>query len=611
MNLKYSVLVIILLNIVFSTVVCSQNDESVVAQIGIDKITARDFKIRFELSPYIPENKDIETDSVKYDFLYSLIAEKLWAMDAEKMGIVKTKQFDFYFKPIEDLFVRDALFKQEVENKVTISKPEIEKGINKSQFTQVVRFISSQDSISIFEFHKQLHSFTNIDSLIPFFNSIDDTTIEVKFGDLDSESIEDTIYSLKKGSFSNPLQVDNGWVIFYCIENIFTPVNLVEEQAVENIRKPIKRRKLEILYNEYRNNLLKGTNVKINPNTLVILSDVFWQRLKDKTLVVREEKKYFELNENDFKEIQTSLTEAELKSPLFNIKEKQIFLYDLLSKVAYTGFSISQLDSTLVLSKLAYISKRFVEEQILTEEGYKKGYHLLPQVKSDLNLWRQKYLAQMYLVKTLDSVEVNEEMLLNFYNNEFTKSLSSSLVKLQMITLNDLDEIGFVLDKMNAGVNFSEIAKYYGKTDSLVNQNGETDLIPVSLLGDLSNTVSGMSINEIFGPIKRSNGYTILMLIEKTETTDSMAFAYNEVKDQLRSTLRLKILTDKLNKKTADLSLEKNVKIYNNVLDKITSTNIQMFVHRFMGFGGRMAGIPLLTPFSGWINEEVKQKLLP
>lgn len=130
--------------------------------------------------------------------------------------------------------------------------------------------------------------------------------------------------------------------------------------------------------------------------------------------MVREENNYFELNENDFQEIKTSLSEADLKSLLFNIKEKQILLYDLLSKVAYTGFSITQLDSNAVLSKLAYISKRFVEEQILTEEGYKKGYHLLPQVKSDLNLWRQKYLAQMYLVNTLDSIEVDEEMLINF-----------------------------------------------------------------------------------------------------------------------------------------------------------------------------------------------------
>ena len=282
-----SYLIIIAL-VFFAYNLFAQNDESIVAHVGNVKITAKEFKVRFELSPYIPVNKEIDTDSIKYDFLYSLIAEKRWAMDAEKMGIVKTKQFDFYFKPIEDLFVRDALFKQEVENKVTVSKSDLEKGIGKSQFTQVVRFISSQDSVSIFEFHKQLKSITNIDSLIPLFNSIDDTIIDVKFGDLDNETIEDTIYSLKKGSFSNPFQVDNGWIIFYCRDNVFTPLNLGDQQAIENIRKPIKRRKLEILFNEYRNNLLKGTNVKINPNTLFLLSNIFWHRLKDKPPVVRE-----------------------------------------------------------------------------------------------------------------------------------------------------------------------------------------------------------------------------------------------------------------------------------------------------------------------------------
>jgi len=589
----------------------AQNNESAVAQIGNEIITAKEFKLRYELSPYIPSDKNIDPDSIKYDFLYSLIAEKLWAKDSEKIGIVNTKEFNFYFKPIEDLFVRDALFKQEVENKVTVSQSDLEKGINKSQFTQVVRFISSQDSASIFEFHKKLYSASIIDSLVTLFNSLDDTTIEVKFGDLDSESIEDTIYSLKKGNFSTTLKVDNGWIIFYCIENIFTPVNLGDKQMIENIRKPIKRRKLEIRYNEYRNNLLKGTNVKINQNSLGLLSNVFWQRLKDKTPVIKEENNYFELNENDFKEILTSYNEAELKSPLFNIKEKQISLYDLLSKVAFTGFSITQLDSNLVGSKLAYISKRFVEEQILTDEGYKKGYNLLPQVKSDLNLWRQKYLAQMYLVSTLDSITLDEDKLYGFYNEEFLKASGVSLVRLQMVTLNDLDEISLVLDKMNTGIDFADIVKFYGKTDSLLNLNGETDLLPVSLLGDLTNIVSGLNLNEIFGPIKRSNGYSIVKLIDKKEITDSLSFTYDEVKDQLRSALRFQTLNEKLKEKTIKLSMQQNVKIYSDVLDKITSTNIQMFVHRFMGFGGRMAGVPILTPFSGWMNNEVKQKLLP
>jgi CO/xanthine dehydrogenase Mo-binding subunit len=73
----------------------------------------------------------------------------------------------------------------------------------------------------------------------------------------------------------------------------------------------------------------------------------------------------------------------------------------------------------------------------------------------------------------------------------------------------------------------------------------------------------------------------------------------------------IKILNEKLNEMTSKSSLQQNVKIYNDVVDKISTPKVSMFVHRFMGFGGRMAGIPLTTPFSGWINNEIKQKLLP
>jgi hypothetical protein len=63
-----------------------QQIENTVAQIGSEKISSQEFKLRFELSPYIPSNKHIDPDSIKYDFLYSLIAEKLWAKEAEDLG---------------------------------------------------------------------------------------------------------------------------------------------------------------------------------------------------------------------------------------------------------------------------------------------------------------------------------------------------------------------------------------------------------------------------------------------------------------------------------------------------------------------------------------------
>ena len=43
-----------------------------------------------------------------------------------------------FFKPIEDLFVRDALFKREIKDKVKLSAEDVNAAINKSQFKVVL-----------------------------------------------------------------------------------------------------------------------------------------------------------------------------------------------------------------------------------------------------------------------------------------------------------------------------------------------------------------------------------------------------------------------------------------------------------------------------------------
>ena len=609
MNLKY--LITIILFTIISQLIFPQDDKTVVARVGNDNITAREFKLRMELSPYIPKEKNMPKDSVKYDFLYSLIAEKLWALKAQENGLENSREFSFFFKPVEELYVRDALFKMEIESRVNISASEMEKGIYKSQFSQRIRFFSSIDSVSISRFCQQLSDSAKIDSFLALNNNIGVTLVTVKFGDLESESTEDTVYSLKKGSFSTPKKVPGGWILYYCTDNIFTPINIADQKTVDGIKEKIKNRKLEIQYNEYRDKLLSGTNIKLNSQAIINLSKQLWKILKFKKPIPESKTPMYQVEENDFKNVLASYPQDQLKTVVFNLKDKKIYLFDLLSKVAYNGFGIPALDSNLVLSRLVTIAKQFVEEQILTEEGYKKGYNLLPEVQSDLKVWKQKYLAQMYASASLDSIHLNDNQLKDYYNSIFQNSSNQQFVKLLIITLSDLDEMSKLLSRMNNGESFNELAMYYGKTDTLADKNGETGLVPVRMLHDLGNYVSGMHKGEIFGPVKRLNGYSIFQLIDTIEKPDSTIPAFETVKNQLRSNLRYKILTDKLNNITANSSVQNDVKIYKNVVDKIQTSQIPMIVHRYMGFGGTIIGVPLTTPFSGWINNEIKHKLLP
>jgi parvulin-like peptidyl-prolyl isomerase len=587
-----------------------QTDESVVAQMGNEKITAKELRLRFELSPYIPSDKNIAPDSIKYDFLYSLIAEKLWAKEAENLGVTNTDKFNFIFNPLEDLFVRDALFKIEVEDKVLLSSDDITNGIIKSQTKLNAQIITSKDSVIIFELYQVLNSNINIDSLISATKNITSNIFDVNLGSLKDEEIEDSLYSLPLNGFTSPIRSEVGWVIFIINNKIFTPIDLGNQQVIENMKKVIRNRRIEKRYNEYLNEILGGITINIDPESFSIINREVWNVIKNKS-APNDSANYFEILESDFSYIISSLGSDNLNRQLFLLSDKEVVIIDFLSSLAFNGFHVTQPDSELVLQKLNQKVKRFVEEQLITEEAYKRGLQLTPQVRNDLQIWKENYLAQLYFNNNLDSIKTSDNDVYNYYLDELVNSSNIRLLNIRLVSVNDLDEVSKIFDLLKQGKDFGDIVKSYSRTDSLVNENGETGLKPVLLLGYIGSIASDLNLNEIYGPIKRNNAYTILQVIEKQESSDTLKLSFDSIKDQLRNDLRFKKLNERLRKITSDLAQQNSVKIYNDVIDQIKTSQIPMFVHRLMGFGGRIAGVPITTPFSAWINEEVKRQLLP
>ena len=327
--------------------------------------------------------------------------------------------------------------------------------------------------------------------------------------------------------------------------------------------------------------------------------------------VIDDSSNYFELSEFDFNKIKSTLGIDKLNKQLFLISDKKVSVENFIGNLAFKGFHITQLDSIVALQKLNQSVKRFVEEQMITEEAYIRGLQLTPQVRQDLTLWKENYLAQLYFNTNLDSINISEKDVYNYYLDELVNTSNIRSINIRLVSIKDLEEVSNIFELLKQGTDFGDLVKSYGSTDSLVNNEGETGLKPILLLGYVGSVASDLELNEIYGPIKRNNAYTILQIIERQESNDSLKLSFASVKDQLRNDLRFKKLNERLTKITSNLAVQNNVKIYNDVVDKIQTSQIPMFVHRLMGFGGRIAGVPLTRPFSGWINEEVKQKLLP
>jgi hypothetical protein len=592
----------------------SQNEESIIAEIGNEEITEREFRLRYELSPFLSLQSSWNFDSLKYDFLYSLIAEKLWAAQAEELGLTDHPDFKFYFKPLEEIFVRDALFKDKIESRVILTNEDISNGILKSHTTLKVKIVSSIDSSLIKDFYNKLLVSKNIDSLLITYNYIKPKTqlMEVTLGELKDEEFENLLFDLEVSQFTMPVNSEIGWAIFYVYDKMQKIIDLNDEKIISDVKTKMRARRTMVIYEEYLKNLLSGITIIPNEDLFYSVSAEITKSLSSKRPQRTESGYFYLLDDNDFRVIQSNLSEIKLNETLFSVYDKNITALDFLAYLAFNDFGAEMIDSVFIVKKLDKTLKSFIEKQLLTYEGYRKGLEKTPEVKNDLSMWKKNYLAQLLKISFLDSVKTTDEEVYHYFVNEFVKDSNIVLLNLQIISLNNLDEIAFILEQLEQLKSFDNIVLDLGKTDPLTNDNGETGLQPFLALDDLGLIASTLKQDQIYGPIKRNNKFTLFRVKEKKQSEDILNYPFESMKGGLKNQLRTIRLNDIVNRKTLEYASNKNIKINNAVFKNITTSEIHMFTHRLMGFGGRIAAVPLTDNWTDWINlYEFKKLLLP
>jgi len=103
----------------------SEIKNDTIAKVGDKAITVRDFIERYELTVWRGKEKKTQVDKNKLEFLYSMIAEKLLAFKGLELGLDKDPEIQRAIQQTEKLLVLDALYKQEIKNKVSVSEREI------------------------------------------------------------------------------------------------------------------------------------------------------------------------------------------------------------------------------------------------------------------------------------------------------------------------------------------------------------------------------------------------------------------------------------------------------------------------------------------------------
>jgi len=586
-----------------------------VAKVGTISISDKEFLERYEMTPGVNRHRRTTKESQKIEFLFSLVAEKLWALEAADKKLDTTEVIKFTSANFEKMFVRDALFKKEIKDKIIITDRELLDGLKNSSAKLYVNYLVSLDVEEIVSLHKLLDEGIPFDSILAESPEKDEqiAPVEIVFGQMD-ESVEQVLFKLKIGEYTQPVLTPDGWYIFYLVnktEEVLPSVQ-AKEDALKNVQKTIEARRMIEKQKEFYAQFFKDKKVDVDP--------VLFEALASNIASLFEYKKInFKIKDSDLINLEPS--DVLKMEEVFGTQllSKSFILFDLqpvsfkeyLRLLVFDGYNSTEYKINFIRASLNDRIRRDIEKELLSREGYNRGYQNLTEVKSELDIWNQHYLFEILKSQFSDSVQVSDDEVYNFYLMRHQPESYPLLVNIVEILTDSLEIAQSVLEEINSGADIKLLSAKYNKRLWTKKSNGEYGLFPTTQHGEIGRIASTMNIGDIYGPLKVDEGFSIFKLIDRQEEKVIPPPPYEKFKEQYKQDLTYQRLYNKITDFTYKLALKYGVELNLDLLEQINVTSLPSFGIRYLGFGGKMTAVPLIAPNVDWAEQWIKHQQIP
>jgi len=606
------ILNVILTILLLTTSVFAQNEEDkIIAEVGPIKITVGEFKKRYEMVPHLGRHIKGREERLKIETLYSIIAEKLWALESENLGFDTTDIMKFSFQNVKDMNLRDALYRKEIMDKTIIPDESILEAKRRSLYYLNTKFIHSIDENEIHNLSNQIENGASFDSLLVIREEYalqKNNFYQVHFGQM-AEHAENILYNLKLYEVSKPVKSPEGFYLFklYSIENEIIENDKQVKNMEKNIKRVVEARADDNAYQKYYKSFFPGKKVETDGELFWSFSNKIISSLnKRRELDSIKVGEIVHLAPEDFIAIKNSFGTDSLAMPFVHLENSPVSLKQFLYGFAFQGFYSAFTNHDKIRAQLNSRVKHFIEQEFLAREAKRKGLQELPEVKEDIQMWKDNYLSTLYKKTLFDSSTVSDEDVKQYFINSKSELNSQTLVNIIEINSDNLEVMENIFKDLDSGLDFSQIVSKYGS------DNKQSGLVPFNSLGELGRVAKGLAVGEIFGPLETENGYSIFKLVDKQENVIELPKEFSEIKGQLKKELKGKKLSNKMIDNTVNLANKYGISVNEKVLFNTPVTNFNMMVYRYMGFGGRLLAVPLTPTFIEWVEKWQKsQKDLP
>jgi len=186
-------------------------------------------------------------------------------------------------------------------------------------------------------------------------------------------------------------------------------------------------------------------------------------------------------------------------------------------------------------NKAAYLDN-LIFESLLYKEGLRKG---LDKDREVLEIFEEAkkriVIARLAQGEVEDKIIISERNLEAYYKEHKDEFMTPELFRASHILISSLEEAVGIVDRLNAGALFEELAKKHS-LDVTNKRGGDIGYFQVGqMVPEFEDACVGLKIGEISSPVKTQFGYHIITLTDKKSPEP---IEFNKVKERIDLVIR-------------------------------------------------------------------------
>lgn len=573
--------------------------QAVIGKAGDTYISEKEFAQRFELLPSFQRNRKSNAEGAKLELLYSLIAEKLLAQEAREKRFDEDSLFQADYHEARKMLVRDQLYREEISRKVDISTAEITRGVAEAQRELLIAFIYvplKEDVDFVRRQIKNSKDFENI-QIDSSLHAVRDTATVI-WGDAEPV-IEKVAYALKRSEVSSVIQSGDGWYIIKLSKvsrsSYYTSLQprALQEKVTAKLRERKERTRLDAFTQQFLKDKIGYSKPEIFKKLAQSLLDAFSASYETGKIVLSDEMR---------RKIEAQC-EPWLDDTLVVFAKEFWTPQQAFERLYIKGFTVEKDQIKSVPALLNAQLREWVQQELLAQEAFRRGLDKNPDLRDQLEMWYQSYLAQGMKRYIKNKVTVSETEVWSYLQSK-DQTIPIPKVRIRELRTSSLNDMKEAMFEMQNGAKLEQVIQKFSDDTTVKKQNGLSAPFPMNEREPVGELAWRLNVGQRYGPVKLTDGFLYFELVAKDSdptASDTSLFRRKQAAEQ--ELLRMK------QKRTMDVFLaqvgeKRGFEIYQERLTNIKVTSSPMMTFRLLGFGGRMFAVPFVDRQIDWLNIE-------